>query len=71
MPEAQVRTIVRRRLFAALAEREMHAWQLATKLKLHPATFSQILHGRRKTPPDLVARVEKLLGVEEGLLSQP
>lgn len=56
-------TISIRKLKAALAHRGEFQWMLAARLELSASTFSAILHGRKKPPPNFAAHVAAALKV--------
>ncbi len=68
MATASTCSINDRHLRSALALKGMRAFELAAKLGFHPSTLSLMVNGHQRAPVAVIARMEKLLGVEAGYL---
>ncbi len=57
------------RIKAVLAERRLTQWRLAHMLKMPPSTLSEYLRGTKRSPPNLVQRIERKLHLPNGALT--
>ncbi len=61
--------INRDRFRHALIDRRLTGYEVAGRVKVPPSHLSEMLHGKRPVPPEVVRRLERILGVEAGALS--
>ena len=67
---AEKTTIDERTFRIALAARGWPQWKVAACLGVSPSELSAYRRGRRFLSPDLVSKLERILGLEAGALSR-